>query len=132
MRVRLGQCRPDPEGPRREHHRPADVAPGTENRVGSAAAQDARAGGRRDQVTRERPREAKAEAPREALDPEGVELEAGGAREPLLDGVRPTGERDVRAAAPQRLGDCECRQDVPGGPARGDQEPWRWTRRRHG
>ena len=132
MRVRFRERGRDPQRPRGEDHRPADVAAGAEDGVGTAAAQDPYAGGRGDGVARERADEMEARAAREPLDPERVELEAGGAREPLLDGVRPTGERDAGAAALQRLGDCECGQHVPGGPARGDQELSRLTRRRHG
>lgn len=132
MGVRLGECSGDPQRSRGQNHRAADVAAGAEHRVRTAAAQDPEAGrGRRD-VAGERPEEAKARPAGQALDAERVELEAGRAREPLFDGVRPTGERDGRAAAQQRLGDRERGQDVPCRPAGGDQEPSRWTPRRHG
>jgi hypothetical protein len=129
--VRFGQRRGDPQQRGREDHGTADVAPGAEDGVGPPPPQDPDAGGRRDDVPAERAEEPQARAPRQPLHLERVEVEAGRAREPLLDGVRPTGERDGPAAALQRLGDRERGQDVAGGSAGGDQEPCCWTRR-HG
>ena len=124
--VRLGQRRRDPERPggERPSARPRSLPLRGRRRAGGDGGS---AGTRQGAVTSRASARTRSQArtAREALDPEGVELEAGAGREPLLDRVRPTGERDVRAAALQRLGDCERRQDVPGGSARGDQEPWR-------
>ena len=128
--VRLHERGRDPQEPGRGDHGAADVPPAPRTasgrrrrRIRTQAAGDQRRG--------RRAREVEPRPARQALDAEGVELEAGRARQPLLDGVRPTGERDGRAAALQRLGDRERGQDVTRRPAGGDQEPWRWTRR-HG
>ena len=50
-------------------------------------------------------------------------LEARVAGEPLLDRVRPSGERDEAAAPAERFGYRERGQDVTGCSSGGDQEP---------
>ena len=121
----------DPQEPGGRDHGAAHVPTGAEDGVGTPTPQDPHAGGGGRQVADERAREIEPRPAGEALDREGVEVEAGRARQPLLNGLRPTGERDERAAVLQRLGDRERGQDVTRRPAGGDQELWRWTRR-HG
>jgi hypothetical protein len=99
--------------------------------MGAATAQDAQALGRRDRGTEERADRAERDFARNPLDPEGVELEACLPGEPLLDRVRPTGERDGRASAAERLGYRERGQHVTGRSSGCDQEHRRLTRR-HG
>ena len=74
---------------------------------------------------------AKRSLARDPLDPESVELEARVAGEPLLDRVRPSGERDEPASPAERFGYRERGQDVTGCSSGGDQEP-RLLTRRHG
>ena len=131
MRVGLGEGRGDPQRSGREHHGAADVAARAEHGVGTSSAQDPQARGGRHRRARQRPHGAERGLARNALDAEGVELETGLGREPLLDRVRPTGERDEAAAPTERLGYRERRQDVTGCSSGGDQEPWLLTRR-HG
>ena len=131
MGVGLGQGGGDPEDGGGEHHRPADVPARPEDGVRAPPAQDSRTGRGRDRVARQGAEEPRAEGTRQSLDLERVEVEARAEREPLLDGVRPTGERDGRAAALQRLCDRERGQRVTGRPAGGDQVCQSW-KRRHG
>jgi hypothetical protein len=125
--VRLHDRGRNTEDARRRDHRAADVPSRAEDGVGPSPSQNPQAGRRRERVEGEHAEEPKARTAGQALDPKRVELEPRGARQPLLDGVRPTGERDGRAVALKRLGDRERGQDVPGRPAGGDQEPWRST-----
>jgi hypothetical protein len=129
--IRLRQRSGDPQERSGEHHGAAHVAAGAEDGVRPPPPEDPEAGGGRDDVPTQGSEEPQARVTRQPFHPERVEVQPRGARELLLDGVRPTGERDGPAAALQRLGDRERGQDVAGRSAGGDQEPCCWTRR-HG
>lgn len=131
MRVGLGEGRGNPQRSCGEHHRPADVAARAEHGAGAPPAQDPQARGGRDRGAGERADGAKRSLARDPLDPESVELEARVAGEPLLDRVRPSGERDEPASPAERFGYRERGQDVTGCSSGGDQEP-RLLTRRHG
>ena len=131
MRVGLGEGGGNPQRSGGEHHRPADVAARAEHGVGAPPAQDPQARSGCDRGAGERADRAKRSLARHPLDAESVELEARVAGEPLLDRVRPTGERDEPAAPAERLGYRERGQDVTGRSSGGDQEP-RLLTRRHG
>ncbi len=108
---------------RREHHRPGDVAAGAEDDVAAAPAQDRAAGARRHPGAVERREERRRGLPREAADPEGVELVARVRDELRLDAIRRPGDRHEDAPLRQRVRHCERGQDVPGRPAGCDHAP---------
>ena len=83
--VRLEERRRDPEGSRGQDHGAADVPTGPEHGAGPPPPEDPNACGRCREVARKRAGEPQADAARQAFHPEVVELEAGGARQPLLD-----------------------------------------------
>ncbi len=127
MGIRFENARGKPQDPGRADHRAADISARAEDGVRPSPAQDAQAGRRSEHVTGHSAHEPEARSPGQPYDLKPVEVQPGLAGQALLDGVRPTGERDGRAAAPERLGDRERRPDVPGRSAGGDQEPRLWT-----
>jgi hypothetical protein len=116
----------NPEEARGEDHRTADVSARAENEVRLPSSQDPQAGHGGGRVAGEGAEELQAHASGQSLDGEPVEVQPGLVRQPLLDGIRPTGERDARASALKRLGDRERGQDVPCRPAGGDEERRLW------
>ena len=112
MRVRLGQRGRDAAEPRREHHRPGDVAAAAEHDVGLPPREDAQARDGRGRREAERPQELRPGAAREARDAEGVERVAALRNEPRLDAIRRPGERHFHPARAERFRDCERRRDV--------------------
>ena len=123
MRVGLRERRRDPLQPGRKHHRAGDIAAAAEHDVGPAPPEDPQARRGRGGGEAERPREARARLPREALDAEGVEGVAALRNELRLDAIRRPGERHFHAARAQRLRYCERRGDVPHRSPGGDQAP---------
>ena len=124
MRVRLGQRRRDAAEPRREHHRPGDVAAAAEHDVGPPAREDAQAGETGAAAARPSARdEPRPGAAREARDAERVERVAALRNEPRLDAIRRPGERHFHPARAQRFRDRERRRDVSHRPPGRDQTP---------
>ena len=121
--VGLGQRRRDVHGRGREHHRPGDVAAGAVDDVAAPPAQDRAAGARRDAGAVERAEERRRGLPREAADPERVELVARFRDELRLDAIRRPGDRHVDAALPEGVRHCERGQYVPRCPPGRDHAP---------
>ena len=128
MGVGLGQRGRNPAQPGGEDHRPGYVAASAEHDIRPAASQDLSSRGNGERRRPERARELRAEAPRETLHAEDVQLETRLADEARVSVGR---DDDLRSARPERFGDRECRQDVSCCSACGDQALRRW-RRRHG
>jgi len=106
-----------------QDHRARDVPAASQDDIRAPAPEDLQRGGGRLGSCRERADECDAGAPRQAGAPKGVELVAGFRNEPSLDPIRRPGEAHVDAAFPQRFGDGERRQNVPGRSAGRDQAP---------
>ena len=121
VRVGLGEGGRDPAAPGREHHRPGHEAAASEYHVRTATREDACARDGSPAGQQERAGELRAGTPREAGDPEGVELVARGRDERRLSAIRRPCERHAHAARPQRLRDRERRQDVSRRPSGRDQ-----------
>ena len=123
MRVRFGERGRDAAEPRREHHRPGDVAAASEHDVGPPAREDAQARDGRGRREAERPQELRPGAARETRDAEGVERVAALRNEPRLDAIRRPGERHCHPARAERFRDCERRRDVTHRAPGRDQTP---------
>ena len=106
-----------------EDHRAGDVAAAAEHHVGASRAKDppARAWSRAGE--QQRAGERKRRLPRQAGDPERVELEAGFRNQLSFDAIRRPGECHLHAAGPKCFRDGECRQHVSGRSPGGDQAP---------
>ena len=120
VRIGLGERRWDAEKAGREHHRACDIPAASENDIRSSPSENPRAGHRRLCREAEGSNQAKTGPPREALDMELVELEAGLRDQPALNSLRAC-ERHADAACDQRFRDGDRRQDVPGCSSGGDQ-----------
>ena len=96
--IGFGDRRRDPLAPRREHHRPADVATGTEHDVGTPPLQDpaARGGAPGRDRTRGRARRRSAAGARSS---EEVDLVPGVRDQPRFDAIRRSGEGHLHPSA---------------------------------
>ena len=105
VRVRLRQRGRNAVAPGRVHHRAGDVSAAAEHDVGPPPLDDPPAGTRGARGEQERARHRRAGLPRDARDPERVELVAGRRDEAGLSPIGRPGERHahVRAAATRRL-----------------------------
>ena len=102
---------------------PATNPPPPRTTSGRRRREDRAARERRAAGAAERAYELRRRLPRQAADPERVELVAGLRNEPRLDAIRRPGERHVHAALRQRFRDRERRQHVSGRPPGRDHAP---------
>ena len=105
--VRLGQRSRNASQPRRDDHRPCDVAAAPEHDVRPAAREDTQTRGGRGGGETERAEEPRAGTARHAHDAEGVEGVAALRNEPRLDAIRRPGERHFHPARAQCFRYCE-------------------------
>ena len=124
VRVSFGEGG-ESDGAARQHHRAPTYPPGPENDVRPSPAEDPQCGegprGADERAELAQPRPA-----RQARDREGVQLVARLRNQLRLDAPGRPGERHVRSARSQRVGDGERRPHVSGCPAGCDQaHGWR-------
>ena len=120
MRIGFGERGRDPKEAGRQHHRAGNVPASSEHDVRPSPAKNARAERQGDEREGQRPGESESWAAREAFDAIDVDLEPSLEQRSRLEVRR---ERDGDAPRPQRFGDRERREDVPVGPAGGDETP---------
>ena len=122
--VGLRQHQRDPPRRRGQPDRARDVPPAPENHLGAAVREDAPRGPERTRRPGHGTRRLERIVPADALDADGVDGISGGRHELGL-GPLASDEADCRALSPQRVGDRDRRDDVPGRPAGGDHDPRR-------
>ena len=109
---------------RGEPDRAGDVAAAAQHGVGAVRSTMPARGADRRARAEHRARRLQRVRARDALDAQRLQLVAGGGHELRL-GALSAREDDLGALSPQRVRDCQCRDDVARRPAGGDHDPRR-------